>query len=106
MYLSVGDHYKALEIMAENGWTDRSEHHTHLRPILLELSVLHTCTTLISLSVCFLCLIINAYANILRYTMYYVCVCKTGYSVWLKRLTYHKILCYVLVLIISKPLAT
>ena len=25
MYLSVGEHEKALEIMAENGWIDRSE---------------------------------------------------------------------------------
>ena len=24
MYLTVGDHHKALEIMIENGWTDRS----------------------------------------------------------------------------------
>ena len=28
MYLSVGDHHKALEIMAENGWIDRSESNT------------------------------------------------------------------------------
>ena len=28
MYLSVGDHHKALEIMAENGWIDRSKSNT------------------------------------------------------------------------------
>ena len=33
MYLSVGEHEKALEIMAENGWIDRS---------VIETQVIHT----------------------------------------------------------------
>ena len=30
MYLSVGDYQKALEIMVENGWIDRSETNSSL----------------------------------------------------------------------------
>ena len=30
MYLAVGDQEKALEIMAENGWIDRSVHCGHM----------------------------------------------------------------------------